>query len=138
MLIPHPTLVTFGDLRLDGVAAITIDRTASREILDFSDLGPHAAFADVPEMRTQIRITRRLERAEFTSPLPGDQAELAFTAASGTHDADRRRIRATCVLIAARHEITEAATDRISARQTLVLMAVSADGAADPITIEPA
>lgn len=130
MLLPHPTRVTFGDLALDAVASVAVDRLAAREIVEFSDLGPHAAFADVPELRTHISLVRRPDRPDSALPLPGDQADLSFTVATGAHDARRTRFRARCVLREIRH-------DTAAARQTLAFIALSTDGAADPLTREP-
>lgn len=138
MLIPNPTLVTFGELTLDGVAAITIDRAAGREAVEFSDSGPHVTFADIPEQRTHITVSRRLDRPEFQTPVPGDQADLSFIAAAGAHDSARTRIRAMCVVREVRHDVNESSRDRAAAaRQTLTLIAISPDGATDPITLEP-
>jgi hypothetical protein len=131
-MLLHPDTVTFGDLALDHVLAVAIDRAAARLVADHGDLGPHVAFADVPEQRVTLTLTRRPARPEVINPRPGDQAGLAFTAAAGAADAARVRITATCVLREVRHDLTASG----SPRQTITFIAVSPDGLQDPVTIE--
>lgn len=133
-MLLHPATVAFGTLTLDAVVAVTIDRLAAREAVEFSDAGPHVAFADIPEQRTLITITRRLDRPDLTALRPGDQADLSLTAAVGASDAARARLTAPCVALSVRHHLS-AAGPRPTALQTITLIAVSTDGAADPITL---
>jgi hypothetical protein len=138
-MLLHPTTVQFGDLGLDGVVGLTIDRLAAREIVEFDDAGPHAAFADVSEVRTMITLTRRLTQATLDTPMPGMMAELSFTSASGSHDAGRARVWAIAVLREARHALADGGgRGGASAMQTLTFIAVSDDGGAtDPVHVEP-
>lgn len=137
-MLLHPTTVAFGELTLDAVTGLTIDRLAAREIVEFNDLGPHASFVDVSELRTVITLTRRLSQATLSTPLPGTMAELRFTSASGSHDAGRVRVRVLAVLREARHTLTDSGgRGGASATQTLTFIAVSDDGgASDPLVIE--
>jgi hypothetical protein len=142
-MLLHPTTVTVGELTLDAILAVTIDRLAAREIVEFSDAGPHATFADVPEQRTQITVTRRLRATDLAQPRPGDQADLTFTAATGHHDAGRTRVHATCVVQSIRHQLSaptpRASADSIrpGALQTISLIALSSDSTTDPIALTP-
>lgn len=131
-----PTTVTFGSLTLDAIAAVTVDRLAVREAVEFGDLGPHVAFADIPEQRTLVTLTRRLDRPDLTALRPGDQAELTLTAAAGASDAARTRLTATCVVHTVRHQLNTT-TPKPTALQTITLLAISPNGASDPITLTP-
>lgn len=138
-MLLHPNTVEFGALQLDGVVGLTIDRLAAREIVEFDDAGPHAAFADVSEVRTVITLTRRLTRATLDTPMPGMLAELSFASASGSHDAGRVRVWAMAVLREARHTLADGVgRGAASAMQTLTFIAVSDDGGGtDPVHVEP-
>ena len=125
-MLLHPRSVNFGDLVLDGVVALVIDRIATREIVEFDEAGPHAAFADVSEVRTVITLTRRLNHATLDTPMPGMLAELSFTSASGSHDAGRARVRAMAVLRETRHTLADGGgRGGASAMQMLTFIAVS-------------
>lgn len=134
MLLPLPDTLSFDGLALPDAAAVLIDRAAARAVLDWSDAGPHPVFADVPEQRTTITIVRTLTRGDFAAPAPGQAGELAFlfSAAGTSTDADRRRFSAQCVVRDVRHEMNPAAA---AARQSITLLALSPDGATDPIAI---
>lgn len=136
-MLLHPTTVTFGTLTLNSIVAATIDRLAARDAVEFGDAGPHVAFADIPEQRTTITLTRRLEAPDLTALRPGDQAELTLTAGVGATDAARTRLTATCVVHSVRHQVS-VNSPRPTATQTITLLAVSPTGATDPIALTPA
>lgn len=137
MLLPIPNSLVFDGLPLPDATLVTIDRTAAREAVEWTDAGPHPAFADVPEQRTTITIARSLTSGDLAAPSPSRRGELTFlfSASGGTTDAARKRLRADCVVREVRHDLNPAAP---SARQLITLLALSPDGATDPITIESA
>ena len=139
MLLLTPEITRFEDLTFDDVASIAIDSGASRLIADHSDLGPHLAFADVPEKRTTIRIERTLRSADATDAPAlriGQLGTLIFSPHAETGDAGRSRIAIHCMLTDVK--TNPANSPKHPHRQTLTFLAVSPDGgAADPITITP-
>ena len=136
MLLPHPNSLTFADTPLPDATLVTIDRAAAKEILDWSDNGPHPIFADVPEQRTTITIVRTLTRGDLAAPRPGEQGDLTFvfSAAGANTDAQRKRLSATCVVRDIRHELNPAKPGGAHARQLITLLALSPTGTEDPIT----
>ncbi len=142
MLVLNPTNVKFGQASWTDALAITIDRGGDALAIERGDLGPHIVFADVPEQRVMIRVQRGLTRDDLAGPRPSEQAELHFCTAPGASDASRRRVRATCVVTAVSHELGRARAGGAGrpgeALQTITLVALSADGVADPVAIEDA
>jgi len=134
MLLLNPRKVTFAGLLWDDVAAVTIDRSAKRTALEWSDLGPHAVLADVPEQMVRIRVVQHVARDDIGMPRPSDEGELIFHTSPAGADSPRRRIRAQCVILDVTHELSL----KHGALRTITLVALSTDGAADPITTEPA
>jgi hypothetical protein len=134
MLLLNPQSVTFGAATWDGVTAVSIDRAATRETIEWSDSGPHIVFADCPEQRITIKVIREIARDDLSTPRPGDAAEAIFHTSPTSATAARRRIRADCVITAVTHEISQ----KKGAIQTITLTAISPDGATDPITTQDA
>jgi hypothetical protein len=129
MLSLHPQSVSFLGTTLSDVEAIAVDRRSSKQTEERTDLGPHLVFADVPEQRVTISITRTLTRDESTTFAPGAQGQLRFTTAPSSSDALRRTFTASAVVLSIEHELSRKA----GARQRIALLALSTDGAADPI-----
>ncbi len=129
MLTFHPQSVSFLSTPLPDVDAIAVDRRSSKQTEERTDLGPHIVFADVPEQRVTIAVTRTLTRDEPTSIKPGAQGQLRFTVAPSSSDALRRAFTVTAVVLSVEHDLSRKA----SARQRITMLAVSTDGAADPI-----
>jgi len=134
MIILNPSTVRFGAHAWVDVTSIIVDRTADRMVIERGDLGPHITLTDVPEQRITIRLSRQIARDEHSSPRPSDQEELVFCTAPAASDGARRRVRATCVVVSLAHELSR----QRGAIQHVTLVALSSDGAADPITIEDA
>ena len=134
MLILSPDAVRFGSWVWTDVAAVAVDRAGVKVVEDVGDEGPYAVFADVPERRVTIRVTRDVSADDVAGPVPGDQDELEFHTTANRSDASRRRVGATAVVTSVKHEITRAR----GAAQVVTLAAVSSDGSSDPITVEPA
>jgi hypothetical protein len=119
---------------LGGVESVEIDRRATRLAMEWSDAGPHAVFADAPEQRVDVRIARRLEGGDGAfeaSVTPGAAGELSFAAGVAGSDAGRVRVSASVVVTAVEHGLRAGGC----AQQRILCVAVSADGAADPVTI---
>lgn len=134
MLILAPQLVRFDTQEWADVTLIAIDRVAAREAVEWSDLGPHPAFADVPEQRTTIRIVRRLDRGDLASPTPGQAGALVFEVSPAATEAGKRAYSAQCVVLSVRHELI-AGPKGPGAMQTIELVALSSDGAAEPVAV---
>lgn len=134
MLILNPREVTFGGATWPNVTHIAIDRSSTRLAIDWSDNGPHPTFADAPEHRVDIKIVMDIDQGDLNGPKPGDQAALTFITSPTTTDASRRRISSTAVVTAIEHEVSQ----KRGSIRTLTLVALSTDGAADPITITDA
>jgi hypothetical protein len=131
MLILNPNRVRFGSLRLERVLAVAID-SSSREVVEHSDLGPHAVFADAPERRTRVKLVQELTSTDLAAPLPGDAGELSFFAAPGSSEARRVQVSAQCVVLRVEHDIRRTPT------RTITLTALSSDGQADPVAVDDA
>lgn len=143
MLLLNPSSVRFGDDLWDDATLIAIDRAPARLAENWSDLGPYQVFADAPEQRITIRIVRRLTRDQPPPPPLGTMAQLRFATSPSASDAGRRLIEATAVLIEVDHQLPgdgdpPSRTRARSASQTLTLVAISGDGADDPIVITAA
>lgn len=134
MLVLNPRRVTFAGQTWSEVAAVVIDRQSKRTLTEWSDLGPHAVFADAPEQLVTVRVVQKATTDDLHAPTPGDAGELSFAASPSGADSPRRRLRAQCVVTEVTHELSLTA----GAVRTLRLVALSPDGAADPITTEPA
>lgn len=132
MLLLNPSTVTLGPHTFSDVVLLTIDRTAERTAEEWSDAGPHPVFADIPEQRTLVRIVRRPERDDLAPPRPGEQHALVFNTSPNLSDADRRRIAIAAAVVTG---VTHQVGGPKGAQQTITLTALSADGAADPVTI---
>lgn len=130
MIFLNPLSVKLGAFTLTNVTHIAIDRAARRTAEEWTDLGAFASFADVPEQRAAITIARRITETETTAPKPGDSLTLSFRAAPSASAAQNRAVSATIVITAVEHAISS----RGIATQQLRAVAVSATGAADPIT----
>lgn len=129
MIWLNPDQVTLGSNALTGVLFIAVDRAAAKLVVERTDLGPYAAFADAPEQRITIRISREVRADESTPVRPGDLAALSFRTAPNASAAGGRAVAATVVIVSIEHTISP----RGGARQTIEAIPISADGAADPI-----
>ena len=133
MVILNPTSVRFGDECLEGVTSVTIDRVAERELVEWSDLGPHVVLADTPEQRVNARLVQSLQRGTIESPRPGDMATLSFLTQGD--DQSRVEVSATAVVTRVTHAVRDAGKCDGFTR-TIELVLVSSDGSADPVSLE--
>jgi hypothetical protein len=146
-----PATVAFADEIWPGIASITIDRTAVREVLAFSDGGPHPTFADCPEQRTQITVRTEvlsgvaLARDVAGEPIhpvcrPGRAGLLTFTTLAGKGGRTQGsggdcRYSCSVVLLSCTHECIGGGK-RAGVVRTATFVAISPDGLADPIGVE--
>lgn len=130
MFLLSPTRVSLGALVLQNVAAVSIDRAPFREAVEFSDAGPHATFADIPEQKVLITIQQHLTATDIAAPLPSASATLTIHARPNASDAGSITMQSTVVVRACTHTLSPKGATR-----TLSLIAISSSGTTDPITI---
>jgi len=133
MLTLHPTTVRFDATPWPDVVRIAVERSTPRLVLDRADAGPHPTFADAPEVTTTITVTSDVPRGDPAAPIPGDRGLLAFVSAPAATSAARHH---ACTAVVTR--VAYASSPRSGAVRTVELVALSSDGAADPISTTPA
>ena len=131
MLVLSPESVAFEGEAWPAVELIAIERIPKREVVEVGDLGPHVVFVDVPERRVSVRVVRRIERSELDSVKPGDAGELTFRAGFGRTDAGWSEVSLDAVVTRVTHDFEQSGVRRV-----VVMVAVSADGIADPVRVE--
>lgn len=129
MLVVRPGSVMLIGRALDHVELLTVDRLSGELALEWSDRGPHVVFADAPEQRVMIRLKRALTADESAPARAGDAGELRWRRSAGT-DAGSREYAASVVVQSVEHELSV----KGGALQRIVMVAISPDGAADPVT----
>lgn len=134
MLVLNPRMVKFGPVVWDGVLSVAIDRLAQKRVVEWTDAGPHAVMADVPEQRVEIAVVQELAREDLAGPAPGQQAELVLFTSPTASEAARRKVTTQAVVVQVRHEISL----KRGAVRTIELVAVSAAGGTDPVVISDA
>ncbi len=134
MLLLNPRTVRFGAATWNDIVAVAIDRSPHRVALEWGDLGPHLTLADVPEQKVTIKVVQDVARDDINAPSPGEEGALSFFTAPASTGAGRKKVSATAVVTEVTHEVSL----KVGARRTVTLVAISPDGAADPITITPA
>lgn len=130
MIILNPDRVTLGSQELAGVTIVAIDRTARRTAYEWTDIGPHINFADIPEQRTSISIIRRITQTELATPRPGELLALALRISTNASAAESAVISASVVITAVEHSVNASG----KATQSIRSVAISATGSGDPIT----
>ena len=129
MHVIDPDRVGFGEATFSGVKSVSIDRSATREVVAFGDGGPMAQFVDVVRQRVTVRMTREVAGDGVEDPRLGDAGELRFETSLGRTDGGRRQIRVNCVLVGA-----SGTSDRSGTTRRLTFVGVSPDGREDPVT----
>jgi hypothetical protein len=130
MLILNPRRVTFAGTQWNDVTLVAIDRAATRLAVGYSDNGPHPTFADAPEQRTTVRVVMDASSG-LVAPRPGDAGTLSLTTSPTASDAAAQTLTASCVVTRVSHELGLKHTPT----RTIEFIALSTNGAADPITI---
>lgn len=133
MLFLNPTQLSLLSIDLPDIDSVSIDRLAHREIFEWSDSGPFAIFADIPESKVEITITQRLERElSLSGPRPGEQGMLEFIISPNASHAHRQKFSAQVVVRSVRIDLAT------KPKRLISLAALSPDGATDPIAISDA
>ena len=130
MLILNPRVVHFGVATWDDVIAVAIDREAHRTVEEWSDLGPYAVLADVPEQKVRVTVVQEVARDDVNTPRPGEAGTLVFFTSPTASDAGRKKVSCGAVVLEVRHELSV----KKGAVRTVVLAGVS-DGEADPVVV---
>lgn len=136
MLIISPDRVTFGEYVLQSVAAVVIDREASRMVQEWSDLGPNQVLAEAAELRTTVRVVQRLADTDLLSLRPGESATLVLGLGLSASDVVRRHLVGNAVVVSVKHEVS-IGVGKPASRTTEFVM-ISDDGAAEPLVEQPA
>lgn len=135
MLILNPTSVKIAGVEYTSVESCAIDRTAHKEVVEWSDNGSFAVFADVPEQKVEIKLTQRLESNAADQLLdllrPGQSAAIEILTSLNSSHARRRKLTATCVVRAVRNLVSVGKDPQ--ARRVIELVAISSDGSTDPV-----
>lgn len=132
MVVLHPASVTLLGRELAGVESVAVNRRArggAGHAEEWSDLGPHCVFVDVPEQRVTVSVRRVVTADEPTPARPGDAGTLQFRTGQSLGAARGRQYAAQVVVLAVRHEAGPPA----GVRQRIEMQAVSSTGAADPL-----
>jgi len=132
MLTITPTSVTFATKPLSDIARIAIDRRAIKLTIEWSDLGRHATFADVPEQEVRVRIEQTPAPTDLKGPRPGDLGELIFLAAPNRGGVQRTRVTLLAVVTSIKHDLDPTGPGK----RTLELIALSTNGTTDPVQVE--
>lgn len=135
MMILNPASAKVAGVEYQNVEACSVDRTPHREVVEWSDHGQFAVFADVPEQKVEIKLTQRLESAAADQTLdqlrPGQSVSLEVTTSLNSSQARRRKVTATCVIKAVRHLVNTGKDPQ--ARRVIEMIAISSDGSTDPV-----
>lgn len=132
MLLLSPRTVMFGETSWQNVTLVAIDRLTTRAALDYSDFGPHPIFADAPEQTTRIKVIQELGADDLGAPRPGETGTLTlFTSPTATN-----RPRTKLSTLASVESVTHEVSLKRGTHRTITLIALSPDGATDPITTE--
>ena len=134
MLILNPRTVTFGPDRWETVQAIALDRIPHKIVESWTDAGPYAVFADIPEQSLRITIVQELSPTDLAAPAPGNRATLTFCTSPAAGDTRRQRLSTDAVVLRVGHDLS----NKGGPTRTILLAPISPDGAADPITITDA
>lgn len=130
MIWLDPSRVTLGGDALEGVSSVSVDRKATRFVEEYSDTGPHVVFADAPEQRVTARLIRTVGESGAGALRPGDSGELAFEVGASASAAGARRISMQVVI----QSIANKVDPKAGATQTIECVALSSDGATDPVS----
>ena len=139
MMIFNPVAVEFAGAVLAGVESAAINRRAEKMVVAFGDHGPNAVFVDVPERRSGVVLRQRLTTTTAEAPGLGTLGDLRLSATAGGADASAWTVVCRCVLVRVDHEVGAGGAARGGgAVRVMEFVCVSADGAADPVTVTPA
>lgn len=78
-----------------------------------------------------VRVVVELSDDDVGAPVPGESATLSFHTSKGASEAGRKKVSLVAVVTGVTHELS---LKRGAVRQ-IDLVAVSSDGAADPVNV---
>src|SRR5437016_1791595 len=124
MLILNPRTVTFGAARWESVQSVAIDRIPHKIVESWSDAGPYAVFADIPEQSLRMTIVQELSPTDLAAPSPGDRATLSFCTSPTAGDQHRQRLSTDAVVLRVSHDLSQKGAPTC----TILLAPLSSDG----------
>ena len=134
MLLLNPRKVMFGSVEWGNVASVAISRWSAHTLVEWSDTGAHATLVDVPEQRVQVEVIQELLGEDMDTPKPGEAQTLTFTTSGRSTDAPGREVTMSAVVESVRYEVSL----RRGSYRRVSLVATSADGSADPVSVDDA
>jgi hypothetical protein len=141
VLVIQPEVVRFETEVWEDVSSVSIERSAARLVEAWGERGPHAELVDVAEIRTTVKLTRRLARGEVSRLGLGRQGVLTVHVGPGGTDAGREKVEVRCVLTGIATSAGAGGGGTGAGVQVLTFVAngVGVDGAGngsvDPVTI---
>ncbi len=132
MLVLRPEMVELDGDSWPGVESIAVERSASREVVEYGDEGPYAAFVDVPQRKAIVRITRSADEGLDDELELGETRTVVFVSALGGTDRGLVRVTATGVVTRVAYE-----SKPTGVKQVVTLTGVSPNGGEDdPVSAE--
>ncbi len=133
MIWLNPKTVDLGGTILDNVSSVSIDENSSRLVVEHQDDGPHVVFVDVPERKIVVKIRRRVVTDEVLGIDLGDSRALTMrTTDSGGDGLNGAQVTATVVVTDLAYDVDR----KRGAELVITAIAVSSDGAIDPVTVQ--
>lgn len=130
MLAIMPERVSFAGTELQSVRAVAVSRTVNRGVSEYSELGPHCVFADVPEQRTKVTVIGSVGADDLAPPALASCGVLEVRVARAPGRMKRKEIRMLAMVTHVSYRATPGGAER-----TIELEALSIDGRADPVTV---
>lgn len=132
MIWLNPQHVTLGGVQLDEVRHVAVEEKSDALLVEFNQAGPHAAFVDVPERRTIVKVRRRVLGNENLGLSVGSLMTLVMrTAPSGSDGSAGVELTASVVLTSVSYKVDR----RDGAEQVIEGVAQSVDGATPPVSV---
>jgi len=102
MLCVNPQSVWFADVLLANVRLIAVERRAGSVVAAWADTAPGVMFCDAVQVRTTLKVVQELVTGDaeslLSSPVPGEQDELRFTAAAQNGRGPKVFVARACVV----------------------------------------
>ena len=131
MLVLNPRQVEFDGNTWGNVSSVSISRWAETLIAEWSDDGPHAVLADVPEQRVSVEVVQSLLGEDMDEPKPGTMGSLSFETGATSTASATKTVSMTAVVERVWYEVS---VSRGSSRRVR-LLAISSNGSADPVSV---
>jgi len=134
MLVLNPRQVTFGASTWTNVASVSIGRSAHQTLTEWSDSGAHVVLVDVPEQMVTVRVVQEMLADDMDTVRPGESGTLSFVTGQNSSDAGTREVTVEAVVKTVSYETSVSR----GSRRFVELIGVSADGVADPVSVDDA